>query len=210
MTLSSDTAYNPTVEVTVEGEYFLECNVSKLGCVFNDTLRLKFVDSIYLDLGPDLIVNESFVDLSAYSNADYFQWYNVSINEAEIESPNESTTTISNLITGDYIFSITGSNGICPEKYDEIIIEVDWVFIPNGFSPNGDGINDFFGLDGARDGVSFEIQIVNRWGELVYASSNAFDKWDGTFNGIQIPEDTYFYFIELSSFKYKGAIELRR
>ena len=60
------------------------------------------------------------------------------------------------------------------------------------------------------DGVDFEIQIVNRWGELVYASSNAFDKWNGTFNGLEIPEDTYFYFIELSSFKYKGAIELRR
>ena len=210
LVLSSDTVYNPTVVVSVQGWYSLECNVSKLGCAFNDTLSLKFADSIYLDLGSDLLVNQSFIDLSANSNADYFQWENISVNEAEIESPNERTTSISNLITGDYLFSITGSNEICPEKYDEIILQVDWIFIPNGFSPNGDGINDFFGLDGARNGVDFEIQIVNRWGELVYASSNAFYKWDGTINGTQIAEDTYFYFIELSNFQYKGSIDLRR
>ena len=62
----------------------------------------------------------------------------------------------------------------------------------------------------ARDGVVFELQIVNRWGELVYASSDFFDKWDGTIFGKEAPEDTYFYFIELSGVRYKGSLELRR
>jgi len=210
LVFSSDTIYNPLVSVALEGEYFLVCNVAKFGCTFEDTIGLQFVDSIYLDLGPDLIVNQSSIDLSANSNAANFYWENLSVSQAEIQNLTENATTISNLITGDYLFGLTGFNDVCPEKYDEIALFVDWIFIPNGFSPNGDGINDYFGIDGAREGIDFEIQIVNRWGELVFASSDAFNKWNGTNNGLEFPEDTYFYFIELAGFRYKGAVELRR
>ncbi len=210
MFLSSDTINNPLISVTLEGDYLLVCDVAKLGCIFKDTISLRFVDSISLDLGPDLIVNQSSIELMVNSNAAFYFWEELSVNQAEIQSPTDNFTTISNLITGDYLFRLTGSNDVCPEKYDEIALFVDWVFIPNGFSPNGDGINDFFGIDGTREGVDFEIQIVNRWGELVFASSDAFDKWNGTYNGLDIPEDTYFYFIDLAGFKYKGSVELRR
>ena len=163
-----------------------------------------------MSLENELVVNQSSVELLANSNAYYYQWENVSLNEGNIESPFTANTLISNLITGDYTFGITASNDICPDAYGQIELFVDWIFIPNGFSPNGDGINDNFGLDGARLGVIFELQIVNRWGELVYASSDFFDKWDGTIFGKEAPEDTYFYFIELAGVMYKGSLELRR
>ena len=210
LSISNLTVFNPIAAVSSEGNYLMNCVISKLGCDYSDTIALKFVDSIYLDLVDDLVLNQSSVELDPVSNGYYFQWESVSLNGGEIESPYNLSSTISNLVTGDYVFGITASNDVCPYKYEEILLFVDWVFIPNGFSPNGDGINDYFGLDGARQDIKFEIQIVNRWGELVYTSSNAFDKWDGTFNGIQIAEDTYFYFIELSDFQYKGAVDLRR
>ena len=90
------------------------------------------------------------------------------------------------------------------------MLTVDWIFIPNGFSPNADGINDTFGVEGARANVDYEIQIVNRWGELIFVSSDIFETWDGSFAGKPVIEGTYFYFIDLAGFKYKGFIELKR
>ncbi len=210
LVFSSDTIFNPIVSVSSQGIYFFDCSLSKKGCIYSDSIELKFVDSIYLSLQNELVVNQSSVELLANSNAYFYQWENVSLNEGNIESPFTANTLISNLITGDYTFGITASNDICPDAYGQIELFVDWIFIPNGFSPNGDGINDNFGLDGARQGVVFELQIFNRWGELVYASSDFFDKWDGTIFGKEAPEDTYFYFIELSGVRYKGSLELRR
>ena len=206
----NNTIPNPLVSVTNQGSYFINYLIDKLGCQYADSLSIKFVDSIYLDIGPDLAVNQSSILLNAFSNADFYNWIDLSLNGGDILSPYSISTEITNLITGDYVFGLTASNSVCPEKYDEIVLTVDWIFIPNGFSPNGDGINDFFGLEGARADVQYEIQIVNRWGELIFVSSDIFETWDGFFKGKPVIEDTYFYFIDLSGFKYKGFIELKR
>jgi gliding motility-associated-like protein len=61
------------------------------------------------------------------------------------------------------------------------------VFVPNSFSPNGDGNNDVFTIYG--QGIkTLDLKIFNRWGELVYKSNNQFDGWDGTYKGqMQLP-----------------------
>lgn len=65
-------------------------------------------------------------------------------------------------------------------------------YIPNTFTPNGDGMNDTFGIAG--EGVlEFKMQIFNRWGQLIYESVNANDRWDGTFQGVKVPMGTYIY-----------------
>jgi gliding motility-associated-like protein len=76
------------------------------------------------------------------------------------------------------------------------------LFVPEGISPNGDGINDFLVLEGVKSGVVVNLQIFNRWGALVYSSSNYSDDWDGRgtegpFAG-DLPAGTYFYTIKLS------------
>lgn len=65
-------------------------------------------------------------------------------------------------------------------------------YIPNTFTPNGDGMNDTFGIAG--EGVhEFKMQIFNRWGQLIYESANANERWDGTFQGVKVPMGTYIY-----------------
>ena len=61
------------------------------------------------------------------------------------------------------------------------------VFIPNSFSPNGDGNNDVFTVYGA--GIKYiDMKIFNRWGELVYQTNNMLAGWDGTYKGVlQLP-----------------------
>lgn len=81
-------------------------------------------------------------------------------------------------------------------------------FILEGFSPNGDGINDLFIIDLTDKALTINLQIYNRWGGLVYAQEEYQNNWDGTANqGINptgrtgLPDGTYFYIVRLSNGK---------
>ncbi len=73
------------------------------------------------------------------------------------------------------------------------------IFLPNAFTPNGDGLNDFFEAKGLFF-QSFSMKIFNRWGELIFVSDNADVGWDGTFNGKLMPEATYVYRVDVTDF----------
>lgn len=66
------------------------------------------------------------------------------------------------------------------------------VFIPNAFSPNGDGVNDFFKVYGERI-VSHELIITDRWGEIIFVGSQQEPGWDGTWKGKALPPSTFGY-----------------
>jgi len=80
----------------------------------------------------------------------------------------------------------------------------------NGFSPNNDGINDFFVVEGLEDTDAEELSIFNRWGNLVFFAKDYQNNWDGTWNGEDLPDGTYFYVIEVSGDSYEGFIQLQR
>jgi gliding motility-associated-like protein len=69
-------------------------------------------------------------------------------------------------------------------------------FVPNAFSPNGDGVNDRFLVKG-RCVTHAWIKVMNRWGELVFNSVDAGDSWDGNYKGAQQNSGVFFYIIEL-------------
>jgi len=77
--------------------------------------------------------------------------------------------------------------------------------IPNGFSPNGDGVNDFFEIPGIEAYKNNTVIIFNRWGNVVFKASNYKNQWEGTSNmGIRVldtdgkvPDGTYYYFVDL-------------
>ena len=66
------------------------------------------------------------------------------------------------------------------------------LYIPNAFTPNGDGINDFFGPE-AIDVSKYSLKIFNRWGEIIFTSNNLKNGWDGTFKGKTVQNDVYVY-----------------
>jgi gliding motility-associated-like protein len=72
------------------------------------------------------------------------------------------------------------------------IIPATSLYIPNTFTPNGDGMNDTFGVAGEAI-KDFQLQIFNRWGQLIYETDNANDRWDGTHNGQKVQMGTYVY-----------------
>lgn len=68
--------------------------------------------------------------------------------------------------------------------------------LPSGFSPNGDGKNDVFGILGSgKYSYEFSMQIWNRWGQEVYKSNDPYAGWDGNYNGTQAQTGVYAYFI---------------
>lgn len=66
------------------------------------------------------------------------------------------------------------------------------IYFPNAFSPDGDGWNEFFGAVG-HDIFSFEMQVFNRWGELIYSTQDILAPWDGTYGGSPAPTGVYVY-----------------
>lgn len=82
------------------------------------------------------------------------------------------------------------------------------ITVPNVFTPNNDGINDFFKL-GDTDGIeSLECVILNRWGNLVFESKVSSIEWNGTDrNGNKLNDGTYFYKINAKS---TGGDELEK
>jgi gliding motility-associated-like protein len=64
------------------------------------------------------------------------------------------------------------------------------IFIPTAFSPNGDYVNDVFKVVGMHM-TEMELEVYNRWGELVFRTNNINEGWDGTFNGGDAPEGSY-------------------
>jgi len=69
------------------------------------------------------------------------------------------------------------------------------LWLPNSFTPDGDGLNDFFRPEGTQM-KEFTIQIFTRYGDLIYTSEDQTMGWDGTFNGKDMPPVTYIYKME--------------
>ena len=102
---------------------------------------------------------------------------------------------------------------------DSVIVTSDcYMDIPNAFTPNGDGINDYFyprqyltkGL------MSFAMNIYNRWGELIFTTNTTDGRgWDGRFNNVDQPEGVYIFkieatFIDGQKEQHQGNITLLR
>ena len=91
----------------------------------------------------------------------------------------------------------------CSSAVATITIEASNVFIPNTFTPNGDGINDTFEIVGIENYDQIGLTIVNRWGNEVYRN----ERYDNRWNGAGLNEGTYYYIVTL---KKGGQEEVRK
>lgn len=102
--------------------------------------------------------------------------------------------TVPNLQLGTYTVEVEDALGCKSSNF--ALVENTNCFIPNGFSPDDDGINDYFDLTGY--GVK-KIYIYNRYGRLIYDKDNYINEWKGQTNDNQrVPAATYFYVLEFN------------
>ena len=121
------------------------------------------------------------------SNTTQFIW---NIDQNIFNNENISFTTNLPL---DFTAELIALNDIgCADTTQNIIqYYYNDYFIPNSFSPNGDGLNDYFGAIGIRNQRDYNLQIYNRWGELIFESFDPNFKWDGTFHNLNCPDGVY-------------------
>ncbi|MDD3079626.1 MAG: gliding motility-associated C-terminal domain-containing protein [Paludibacter sp.] len=113
--------------------------------------------------------------------------------------------------TDQFTYTVKDINGnVSNVTTVDITILDNQLFIPNVFTPNGDGTNEFFEIKGIDSYSNAELLIYNRWGSEVYHSTSYQNDWDG--NGLN--EGTYYYLLKLKKgdkiTAYKGWVLLKR
>ncbi len=102
------------------------------------------------------------------------------------------------------IYFVYGTNEFGCEEVDSVFIEViEDLQVYNVFSPNGDGVNEYFEIENSERFPDMLVEIYSRWGDQLY-SSVGYDggrRWDGTARGKDAPVGTYYYVI----IPYSGA-----
>ncbi len=95
-------------------------------------------------------------------------------------------------------WTVTNSQYCVPVE-DEVIIPILEVFVPEGFSPNGDLINDAFEIKGLDNTIN-ELIVTNMLGAVVFREVNYSNTWEGLdLDGTPLPDGTYYYFLDISS-----------
>lgn len=93
------------------------------------------------------------------------------------------------------------------------VVPDDEILIYDGISPNGDGKNDVFTIVNIEKFPQNEIWIYNRWGNLVFEEVGYNNTWTGTWNGKELPDGTYFYFLKLDPIRereFTGYLQIKR
>lgn len=93
-----------------------------------------------------------------------------------------------------YTLEVVSNEG-CGVATDSVNVKVyKAIYVPNAFSPNGDGLNDTWNIPALQALSDYDIRVFDRWGQLVYHSINNYG-WDGSFKGKSLPTGVYPYII---------------
>ena len=180
------------------------------GCA-NDTTYFNYIDVYDYPVAgftsrpnPASILNPSvqFVDTSS-ADVVYFDWTfydstNTMIGSDYVQNP---IYNFSGLIEQQYYIQlyVENQNGCSDTVYGTQIVEGEYAFfLPNSFTPNGDGLNDSFFPVGDKISVeNYSFKIFNRWGEMIFSTNDFNEKWDGTYQNNALSSDAYIWKIDL-------------
>ncbi|MDB5282644.1 MAG: hypothetical protein JWO06_1719 [Bacteroidota bacterium] len=167
-------------------------------------------DTVILALGQGQAVQVNYLNAT---NPTYT--WTPSLGLSCIDCPNP---VVSAYTPGEYTITVSMINGgaTCygSNTLNVQILPHQPVFIPNSFSPNGDGNNDVFLIYG--EGIKVvQLKVFNRWGILVFESENQFGGWDGTYRGLLQDPSVYVYvaditFLDDTTLKKTGSLTLIR
>ncbi|OSZ80977.1 hypothetical protein CAP36_06995 [Chitinophagaceae bacterium IBVUCB2] len=129
---------------------------------------------------------------------------NITWNDHSSLSCNNCTDPVASPITTTVYTATNFSPDGCAvsDQFTVVVLNDALINIPTGFTPNGDGRNDFFGpLGKVPDG--YRLQIFNRNGELVFRSSVMNQRWNGRFKGVLQPSSVFIYVVEYKDIQHK-------
>ncbi len=179
--------------------------------------EVTVIVSPFVEVSPltDTILKGQSVQLMATYNPTYtYHWTPAAgLDNPEIHNPVASPTE-----TTVYMLTVTDTNGCVATRSVTIVVltlcEEPFLFIPTGFSPNGDGLNDSFRVMG-NNIAALKLIVYDRWGEKLFETTTPGQGWDGNFRGKALPPDVYGYYVEVTCvgglhFAKKGNVTLFR
>jgi gliding motility-associated-like protein len=175
--------------VNTKGQYMVR--VTTNGCSTKDTIKISYDLKPVFTLGPDFSIcsGTSTVlapDIQNNPGLNYL-WQN-------------GNTTPTFTVTQPGLYSLRVFN-YCGNKIDTVIVSqgVCKLYIPTAFSPNNDGLNDIFRAGFGENVTKFNMQIFNRWGQLVFDSKNINQGWNGSYSGLRQPIGEYVWIIRFKT-----------
>jgi gliding motility-associated-like protein len=227
-------AQSATPQISGMGTYYLEIS-DQFGCSVLDSVNVGLLIQVTAFNDTAGVLVNTFADINVLRN-DMPQGQLDPESVTIVMPPDHGVAIVSSdsIITytpdqyyvgqDNFIYAVCDFSNQCDEATVLVMITDDELFAPNAFSPNGDGINDYFEIKGIGQYEQVSMKIFNRWGNLVYQSANygmgisRDGFWDGTANkGIrtgsgQVPAGTYYYILDLGvgNEKINGYIYVER
>ncbi len=126
-------------------------------------------------------------------------------------STGDTSLIIEGFPLGTYSVQITDTAGCMQNESITIASESNnCLIIPTAFSPNSDGKNDVWLIEGLDLTLENNVEIYNRWGALLYQNSAYQNDWDGKISGKDLPTNGYFYIVTISEQTYTGPVAIIR
>lgn len=176
---------------------------------------LTFVPSVLLCQVPNFVFRLSKTNVVCNKGAAGMQVDSLrTIDTLEIAWSNgQTSSSIYNLDEGNYSVHVT----IKSLKDTTINFKIDKepcpVIISNHFTPNGDNYNDTWHISNIDNYPKFELYVFNKWGQQIHSQKGNYTPWDGNWNGIKVPDGTYYYVFYYESGKkdlIKGDVTVLR
>lgn len=190
------------ISVYASGLYGLV--VTNNGCIGSDSIQLDQIRVPSVNLGPDTILCQSYVmQLAVDGDQAMYLWSN---------GTNGTSYIISQ--PGTVWVTITNVCGIATDTIQVAYRFCD-IWLPNAFTPNGDGRNDLMRVRGTLGSYSdYKFLVFNRWGVNIFASDDINKGWDGFYNNEEQAIGTYYYIMNCKlngvDYNMQGSFELIR
>jgi gliding motility-associated-like protein len=195
-TLDNPVIFNPTATPSVTTIYsvFITDTVCNNTTTLFTTITVLPLPLIRASKRNDIDCSTPQSQLSASGGIQYSWTPAGSLNNANSGSPVATPT-----LTTQYI--VTGTNLAGCSNLDSVIVKVSpnnkgGYFMPTGFTPNNDGLNDCFGVKLWGTITEIDFSIFNRWGEKIFHTTKIGDCWNGLYKGVLQDSDVYVFMIK--------------
>ncbi|MFI5222141.1 MAG: gliding motility-associated C-terminal domain-containing protein [Bacteroidia bacterium] len=179
--LWQDASTNNFYPVKNAGTYFVTVKDFN-NCIASDSVQLSVKPKPFIDISSNIKVCEPDLFIKTSRNFVSYLWQDGST------SSNFHVTDY-----GNYSLTVTDSNQCSTTQQIQVVSNCPgMLFVPNAFTPNGDGKNETFFPVG-RNIKTLNFEIYNRWGELLFETSEINKGWDGTFQNNFVQPGVYFY-----------------
>ena len=180
---------NNHVESTPDSTIQYTINVSN-DCFSDDTVVTVYVNQLpKANAGPDITINRSETTTLSATGGISYSWFPSEL----VQNPEGAVTDAAPLFTTNYSVMVTDINGCI--AYDTVLIKVEAntkIIVPTAFSPDGNGVNDLFRISktlNIEHLITFEV--YDRWGNLVFSTTDIKSGWDGNYNNHEQPIGSY-------------------